>query len=200
MNPNFIDWLTDNIRLYFNLDMEYYREHPIPVAPAAQPGQQIPPEYLAAHAAWVKGKKEVVELLLQNLVREFHHLQAGKVISVNSLRSKILKGYIDNLERLGQPVGQNLAGDGHGAPLKQLNLSLKLPRVFQNRIETNSGRPLSHELSDRGGETIVQELLGSSKGIHGSLPLRTPPTTPQNNGVQRGEIENTARNMVRSNG
>ncbi|GJR69849.1 hypothetical protein Tco_0015914 [Tanacetum coccineum] len=29
---------------------------------AAQPGQQIPPEYLAAHAAWVKGKKEVVEL------------------------------------------------------------------------------------------------------------------------------------------
>ncbi|GKC05575.1 hypothetical protein Tco_0997185 [Tanacetum coccineum] len=33
-------------------------------APVAQPGQQIPPEDLAAHAAWVNGQKEVAVLML----------------------------------------------------------------------------------------------------------------------------------------
>ncbi|GJT15582.1 hypothetical protein Tco_0874288 [Tanacetum coccineum] len=45
-------------------DKEYYLEHPIPAAPVAQPGEQIPPEDLAAHAAWVKGQKEVAVLML----------------------------------------------------------------------------------------------------------------------------------------
>ncbi|GJV75156.1 zinc finger, CCHC-type containing protein [Tanacetum coccineum] len=124
-------------------DKEYYLEHHIPVAPVAQPGQQIPPEDLAAHAAWVKGQKEVVVLMLltmdldiqRNLahlgaydmlqelkamfskqaeqellqtVREFHTCkqEEGQSVSTHVLK---MKGYIDNLERLGQPVGQNLA-------------------------------------------------------------------------------------------
>ncbi|GKE22807.1 retrotransposon protein, putative, ty1-copia subclass, partial [Tanacetum coccineum] len=45
-------------------DKEKYLEHPIPVAPVAQPGQQVPPKALKAHAAWVKGQKEVVVLML----------------------------------------------------------------------------------------------------------------------------------------
>nr|GFB33057.1 hypothetical protein [Tanacetum cinerariifolium] len=63
-------------------DKENYLEHPIPAAAVALHGQQVPPEALAAHAAWVKGQKEVAELkalyskqaeqeLLQT-VREFH--------------------------------------------------------------------------------------------------------------------------------
>ncbi|GKC85612.1 hypothetical protein Tco_1141329 [Tanacetum coccineum] len=41
--------------------------HPIPVAPVAPPGQQIPHEDLAAHAAWVKGQKEVAVLMLLSM-------------------------------------------------------------------------------------------------------------------------------------
>ncbi|GKE52191.1 hypothetical protein Tco_1487347, partial [Tanacetum coccineum] len=42
-----------------------YLEHPIPATPvAAQPGQQVAPEALAAHAAWVKGSKEIAGLML----------------------------------------------------------------------------------------------------------------------------------------
>ncbi|GKA79232.1 zinc finger, CCHC-type containing protein [Tanacetum coccineum] len=113
--PNFIDW---------------YR-------------QLLPPEALAAHAAWVKGQKEVVVLMLltmdldiqRNLahlgaydmlqelkamfskqaeqellqtVREFHTCKQEEGQSVSSHVLK-MKGYIDNLERLSQPVGQNLA-------------------------------------------------------------------------------------------
>nr|GEY19465.1 dehydrodolichyl diphosphate synthase 6-like [Tanacetum cinerariifolium] len=44
-----------------NIDKENYLEHPIPVAP---PGQQVSPAALAAHAAWVKGQKEVAVLML----------------------------------------------------------------------------------------------------------------------------------------
>ncbi|GKB07795.1 hypothetical protein Tco_0836079 [Tanacetum coccineum] len=37
-----------------------YLKHPIPVAPVpAFAGQQVPPEALAAHAASVKGQKEI---------------------------------------------------------------------------------------------------------------------------------------------
>ncbi|GKD90454.1 hypothetical protein Tco_1365961, partial [Tanacetum coccineum] len=102
-----------------------------------------PPEALVAHAAWVKGKKEVVVLMLltmdldiqQNLahlgaydilqelkamfskqaeqellqtVREFHTCKQEEGQSVSSHVLK-MKGYIDNLEQLGKPVGQNLA-------------------------------------------------------------------------------------------
>ncbi|GJS81990.1 retrotransposon protein, putative, ty1-copia subclass [Tanacetum coccineum] len=63
----------------------------------AQPGQQVPPEGLAAHAAWT--------------VREFHTCKQEEGQSVSSYVLK-MKGYIDNLERLGQPVGQNLAQEG----------------------------------------------------------------------------------------
>ncbi|GJR47603.1 zinc finger, CCHC-type containing protein [Tanacetum coccineum] len=141
--PNFIDWYRQLRLVLSTEDKEYYLEHPIPVAPAAQPGQQIPPEDLAAHAAWVKGQKEVAVLMLltmdldiqRNLahlgaydmlqelkamfskqaeqellqtVREFHTCKQEEGQSVSSHVLK-MKGYIDNLERLGQPVGQNLA-------------------------------------------------------------------------------------------
>ncbi|GJX51050.1 zinc finger, CCHC-type containing protein [Tanacetum coccineum] len=141
--PNFIDWYRQLRLVLSTEDKENYLEHPIPVAPVAQPGQQVPPEALAAHAAWVKGQKEVAVLMLltmdldiqRNLahlgaydmlqelkamfskqaeqellqtVREFHTCKQEEGQSVSSHVLK-MKGYIDNLERLGQPVGQNLA-------------------------------------------------------------------------------------------
>ncbi|GJS85324.1 hypothetical protein Tco_1415106 [Tanacetum coccineum] len=103
----------------------------------------VPHAAAAAHAAWVKEKKEVVVLMLltidleiqRNLahfgaydmlqelkamfskqseqellqtVREFHACKQEEGQSVSSYVLK-MKSYIDNLERLGQPVSQNLA-------------------------------------------------------------------------------------------
>ncbi|GJS84321.1 retrotransposon protein, putative, ty1-copia subclass [Tanacetum coccineum] len=127
----------------------------------AQPGQQVPPEALAAHAAWVKGQKEVAVLMLltmdldiqRNLahlgaydmlqelkamfskqaeqellqtVREFHTCKQEEGQSVSSHVLK-MKGYIDNLERLGQPVGQNLA-----VSLILVSLNKDFPNFMQN--------------------------------------------------------------------
>ncbi|GJR05378.1 hypothetical protein Tco_0528362 [Tanacetum coccineum] len=141
--PNFIDWYRQLRSVLSTEDKENYLEHPIPAAPVAPPGQQVPHTAATAHAAWVKGQKEVVVLMLltmdldiqRNLahlgaydmlqelkamfskqaeqellqtVREFHTCKQEEGQSVSSHVLK-MKGYIDNLERLGRPVGQNLA-------------------------------------------------------------------------------------------
>ncbi|GKD21854.1 hypothetical protein Tco_1223557, partial [Tanacetum coccineum] len=96
----------------------------------------------AAHAAWLKGSKEIVGLMLMTMepeiqrnlenhgayemlqelrtlfaqqadqelfqtVREFHSCRQEEGQSVSSYVLK-MKGYIDNLERLGHPVSLNL--------------------------------------------------------------------------------------------
>ncbi|GJV44072.1 zinc finger, CCHC-type containing protein [Tanacetum coccineum] len=143
IGPKFIDWYRQLRLVHSTEDKENYLEHPIPEAPTAPPRQQVPPAATAAHAAWVKGQKEVVVLMLltmdldiqRNLahlgaydmlqelkamfskqaeqellqtVREFHACkqEEGQSVSSYVLNMKI---YIDNLERLGQPVSQNLA-------------------------------------------------------------------------------------------
>ncbi|GJR74254.1 cysteine--tRNA ligase 2, cytoplasmic [Tanacetum coccineum] len=78
--PNFIDWYRQLRLVLSTEDKENYFEHPIPAAPVAQPGQQVPPEALAAHDAWVKGQKEVVVLMLLtmdlDIQRNLAHLGA----------------------------------------------------------------------------------------------------------------------------
>ncbi|GJS69972.1 hypothetical protein Tco_0702813 [Tanacetum coccineum] len=49
--PNFIDWYRQLRLVLSTEDKKNYLEHPIPAAPVALPGQQVPPEALAAHAA-----------------------------------------------------------------------------------------------------------------------------------------------------
>nr|GFB78202.1 zinc finger, CCHC-type [Tanacetum cinerariifolium] len=116
--PNFIDWYRQLRLVLSTEDKENYLEHPIPAAPVALPGQQVPPE--ALEAAWVKRQKEVAVLMLLTMVleiqrnlahldcREFHTSKQEEGQSVSSHVLK-MKSYIDNLERLGQPISQNLA-------------------------------------------------------------------------------------------
>ncbi|GJW35155.1 retrotransposon protein, putative, ty1-copia subclass [Tanacetum coccineum] len=74
----------------------------------AQAGQQVAPEALAAHAAWVKGSKEIqAEHELLQTVRNFHSCKQEEGQSVSSYILK-MKSYIDNLEHLGHPVSLNL--------------------------------------------------------------------------------------------
>ncbi|GJR89114.1 ankyrin repeat-containing protein [Tanacetum coccineum] len=86
--PNFIDWYRQLRLVLSTEDKENYLEHHIPAAPVAQPGQQVPPEALAAHAAWVKGQKlmcscsmfsKQAEQELLQTVREFHTCKKEEV-------------------------------------------------------------------------------------------------------------------------
>ncbi|GJS15719.1 retrotransposon protein, putative, ty1-copia subclass [Tanacetum coccineum] len=66
--PNFIDWYRQ-LRIVLSVEDKLdYLEQPIPPAPVpAQAGQQVAPEALAAHTAWVKGSKEIAGLMLMTM-------------------------------------------------------------------------------------------------------------------------------------
>nr|GFC61324.1 hypothetical protein [Tanacetum cinerariifolium] len=95
--PNFIDWYRQ-LRIVLSIkDKLNYLKQPIPPAPVAPAGQQVAPKILAAHAAW-----QAEQELLQT-TRDFHSYKQKEGQSVSSYVLK-MKGYIDNLERLGHPV------------------------------------------------------------------------------------------------
>nr|GEW61563.1 Ty3/gypsy retrotransposon protein [Tanacetum cinerariifolium] len=55
---------------YVFLVVSFQDSKPIPPAPIAPAGQQVAPEILAAHAAWVKGSKEIAGLILMSMEPE----------------------------------------------------------------------------------------------------------------------------------
>ncbi|GJZ55137.1 hypothetical protein Tco_0610330 [Tanacetum coccineum] len=69
--PNFINW-NRQLRIVLSvMDKLDYLEQPIPPALVpAQAGQQVSPEALAAHAAWVKGSKEIAGIMLMTMEPE----------------------------------------------------------------------------------------------------------------------------------
>nr|GEW22851.1 zinc finger, CCHC-type [Tanacetum cinerariifolium] len=110
--PNFIDWYRQ-LRIVISIeDKLHYLEQPIPPVLLAPEGQQIAPEILEAHNAWVKGLKEIelktlfAQQAKQELLQTTRDFQSCKQEEGQSVSSYVLKmkGYIDNLERLGHPV------------------------------------------------------------------------------------------------
>nr|GEX18111.1 hypothetical protein [Tanacetum cinerariifolium] len=171
-------------------DKENYLEHPIHAAPVAPPGQQVPPEAFAAHAAWIKGKKEFVELKvmyskqaeqeLLHTVREFHTSKQEEGQSVSSHVLK-MKGYIDNLERLGQSVGQNLATVNELHPMIKLHEKM-LPKKDANpalhairagRVQKNQ-KNKPHKAA-KGGHGKGKSKMGNASN---NAPFASKPKTP----------------------
>ncbi|GJT39587.1 retrotransposon protein, putative, ty1-copia subclass [Tanacetum coccineum] len=69
-------------------------------------------------------------------------------------------------------------------------------KVFQKEVENQLRKTIKSLHSDRGGEYMSQEFLDHLKE-HGIIAHRTPPYTPQNNGVSAGR-NRTLLDMVRS--
>ncbi|GJS70744.1 zinc finger, CCHC-type containing protein [Tanacetum coccineum] len=68
--PNFIDWYRQLRSVLSIEDKLNYLEQPLPPAPVAPAGQQVAPEILAAHTAWVKGSKKIAGLMLMTMEPE----------------------------------------------------------------------------------------------------------------------------------
>ncbi|GJU74468.1 retrotransposon protein, putative, ty1-copia subclass [Tanacetum coccineum] len=69
-------------------------------------------------------------------------------------------------------------------------------KVFQKEVENQLRKTIKSLRSDRGGEYMSQEFLDHLKE-HGIIAHRTPPYTPQNNGVSERR-NRTLLDMVRS--
>nr|GFA69288.1 zinc finger, CCHC-type [Tanacetum cinerariifolium] len=174
---------VENNSIFKTEDKENYIEHPIPVAPVAPPGHQVLLEALAAHAAWVKRQKEIVELkamyskqteqeLLQT-VREFHtsKLEEGQSVSSHVLK---IKGYIDNLEQLGQPVGQN-----HAVSLILVSLNKDFDSFVQNYNMHGIGK-------------TVNELHAMLKLHKETLPKKD--ANPALHAIRAGRVQKNQKN------
>nr|GEW93973.1 zinc finger, CCHC-type [Tanacetum cinerariifolium] len=68
-------------------------------------------------------------------------------------------------------------------------------KVFQKEVENQLGKTIKSLHFDRGGEYMSQEFLEHLKG-HGIIARRTPPYTPQHNGVSERRNK-TLLDMVR---
>nr|GFB12734.1 zinc finger, CCHC-type [Tanacetum cinerariifolium] len=68
--PNFIDWYRQLRIILIIGDKLNYLEQPIPPISVAPAGQQVAPEILEAHVAWVKGSKEIAGLMLMTMEPE----------------------------------------------------------------------------------------------------------------------------------
>nr|GEZ46796.1 hypothetical protein [Tanacetum cinerariifolium] len=140
--PNFIDWYRQ-LRIVLSIeDKLNCLEQPIPPAPVAPAGQQVAPEILAAHNAWIKGLKEIVGLMqakqeLLQTTRDFHSCRQEEGQSVSSYVLK-MKGYIDNLERLGHPVTLGL-----GVSLILIGLRKEYDGFVQNYNMHNIGKTVN---------------------------------------------------------
>nr|GEX42375.1 retrotransposon protein, putative, Ty1-copia subclass [Tanacetum cinerariifolium] len=126
IGPNFIDWYRQ-LRIVLSIkDKLNYLEQRIPHAPVALAGQQVAPEILAAHTAW-----QAEHELLQT-TRDFHSCRQKEGQSVSSYVLK-MKGYIDNLERLGHPVTLGLGQQKSQAGLGLCSLVALSTWTYNNK-------------------------------------------------------------------
>ncbi|GKD55326.1 retrotransposon protein, putative, ty1-copia subclass [Tanacetum coccineum] len=181
--PNFIDWYR--YLLLSAKDKLNYLERPIPAAPVPNfARQQVPPEPLAAHAAWVKGQKEIDELktlfsqqaeqeLLQT-VREFHACkkEEGQSVSLYVLK---MKSYIDHLERVGYPVSLSLA-----VSFILVSLRKEYDTFVQNYNMHGIGKTVNelHDMLKLHEQTLPKKdaptlhAIRAGKGLKGSRKLK----------------------------
>ncbi|GJW02407.1 zinc finger, CCHC-type containing protein [Tanacetum coccineum] len=86
-----MEWYR-NLRIVLSVEDKLpFLEQPIPAMPVLPAGQVLPPDVLNIHTAWFKASKEIEE---------------GQSVSSYVLK---MKSYIDNLERLGHVMTQNLS-------------------------------------------------------------------------------------------
>ncbi|GKA03831.1 zinc finger, CCHC-type containing protein [Tanacetum coccineum] len=111
--PNFMEWYR-NLRIVLLVEDKLpYLEQPIPAFPIPSAGQELPPDVRVAHANWYKAQKEIVGLMLMTMEpyiqKNLEHLGAYDMLKELKTLFAQQVDYIDNLERLGHAVSQNLA-------------------------------------------------------------------------------------------
>ncbi|GJS71803.1 retrotransposon protein, putative, ty1-copia subclass [Tanacetum coccineum] len=148
-------------------------KHPIPEAPVAPPGQQVP---AAAHAAWVKGKKEVVMLMLLTMDLEIQ-------------RNLAHLGAYDMLHFV-----QNYNMHGMGKTVNELHAMLKL---HEETLPKKDANPALHAI--RAGRVQKNQKNKPRKAAKGG-GVKTPPPPKKDNPTKDaicyhcGEIGHWRRN------
>ncbi|GJW88653.1 hypothetical protein Tco_0163993 [Tanacetum coccineum] len=144
IGPNFIDWYRQLRLVLSTEDKENYLEHPIPEAPVAPPGQQVPPSgllQLTLHGS--KDKRKVVVP---------HGVNHGLDISNGNLGSSCAYRHAKELNRnVFKQAEQNSAGlfvqnynmHGMGKTVNELHAMLKL---HEDSLPKKDANPALHAI------------------------------------------------------
>nr|GEW62581.1 hypothetical protein [Tanacetum cinerariifolium] len=138
--PKFINWYRQ-LRILLSIeDKLNYPEQPIPSAPVVPAEIQQNQETLHAHEMLLKLKTLFAQQAEQELLqttRDFHSCKQEKGQSVSSYVLN-MKGYIDNLERLGHPVTLGL-----GVILILISLRKEFDGFVQNYNMHSPGKTIN---------------------------------------------------------
>ncbi|GJS89680.1 retrotransposon protein, putative, ty1-copia subclass [Tanacetum coccineum] len=196
-----------------------YLEQPIPAMPVPPTGQVIPPDVLNTHTAWVKASKEIIGLMLMTMDPEIQktleHLGAFDMLK------ELKTFYIDNLERLGHSMTQNLSVslilvslrkeyDGFvqkynmhsmGKTMTELHAMLKL---HEQTLPPKEVAPALHAIragriqknQKKKSHKAAKGNQGKGKAKMGYAPVQVPPFAPKPKNPPTPKKDNLAKDAI----
>ncbi|GJR09184.1 zinc finger, CCHC-type containing protein, partial [Tanacetum coccineum] len=192
-----------------------YLEQPLPPVPVAPEGQQVAPELIAAHTAWIKGSKEIAGLMLMTMEPEiqrnlenlhaYEMLQELKTLYSQQAEQELLQTTRD-FHSCKQEEGQSVSSYELLVLLKLLSKLYTLAQkqrscAYAIRAGKVQKRSLEEELSlvfsrvEKKEKNAALEMVGSDN-LEGSriIAHRTPHLPLHNTMVwRRGRTEPITR-------
>ncbi|GKE30523.1 zinc finger, CCHC-type containing protein, partial [Tanacetum coccineum] len=101
-----MEWYCNLRIVLFVEDKLPFLEHPIPAMPVLLAGQVLTLDVFNTHTAWVKAWKEIVGLMLMAMDPDIQ--KNLEDLGAYDMLKELKTFYIDNLERLGHAMTQNL--------------------------------------------------------------------------------------------
>nr|GEV82081.1 hypothetical protein [Tanacetum cinerariifolium] len=150
--PNFIDWYRQLRLVLLTEDKENFLEHPIPEAPVAPPGQQVPPAAAELKAMF---SKQAEQELLQSM-REFHTYKQEEVSLILVSLNKDYDSFV-----------QTYNMHGIGKTLNKLHAMLKL---HEDTLPKKDATLALHAI--RAGRVMLRGVMVKAKGLRESKKLK----------------------------
>ncbi|GJR13105.1 hypothetical protein Tco_0795757 [Tanacetum coccineum] len=139
--PNFIDWYRQ-LRIVLSIeDKLNYLEQSLPPAPVAHAGQQVAPEILAAHTAWVKGSKEIAGHMLMTMDSEIQRNLEN--LHAYDMLQELKTLFAQQAEAFGHPVTLDLASS-----ILRCAASLSFEKVVDSSVTWSVAVPLPSDNFD----------------------------------------------------
>ncbi|GJV29092.1 retrotransposon protein, putative, ty1-copia subclass [Tanacetum coccineum] len=148
----------------------------------------------------IKSFEKCVSCMSRKMARKPYSYQVERAKDLLGLIHTDVCGLFKIVSRQGESYFVTFTDDfshyGYVYLLKHKHEVFETFKVFQKEVENQLGKTIKSLRSDRGGEYMSQEFLDHLKE-HGIIAHRTPPYTPQHNGMSERR-NRTLLDMVRS--
>nr|GEU68579.1 hypothetical protein [Tanacetum cinerariifolium] len=194
--PKFIDWYRQ-LRIVLSIEDKLpYLEQPIPPVPEAPDGQQVAPEILAAHTAWVKGSKEIAGLMLMTMEPEIQQnlepLHAHEMLK--ELKTQFAQQAEQELLQTTRDFHSCRQEEGHmGKTVNELHSMLKLHEQTLSLPKSNA--PALHVIQAGKKSHSQKGAKGKNQGKGKFAPKPKIPSPPKRENPAKDSICHECREI-----